>query len=144
MSKTLTRKSPIRPVSDRYFALVKRFPLRPIRNDREFDAAVEVMNKLAVYDEGTLESGEQDYLDAIVLFVEAYDKEHVHIDTSDVTPLELLKFAMENRGMNVSDLAKVIGSQPLASMILAGKREISRDKSKLLAAHFGLQPGAFI
>jgi HTH-type transcriptional regulator/antitoxin HigA len=130
--------------ADSYFALVKRFPLRPIRSAREYDTAVEVMNKLAVRDEGTLDSGEQDYLDAITLFVEAFDNEHFHVDTCDVAPLELLEHLMESRGMNVSDLGKVMGSQPLASMILSGKREISRDKAKLLAAHFGLRTGAFV
>jgi hypothetical protein len=28
-------------------------------------------------------------------------------------------------------------------MILAGKRQISREKAKLLAVHFGLEAGAF-
>jgi HTH-type transcriptional regulator/antitoxin HigA len=137
MSRTLD-------VSPSYFDLVKRFPLRPIRRARDYDLAVKIMNELAVRDEGTLDRGEQDYLDAITVFVKAYDDEHFQIDTSEVTPLDMLKHLMENRQMNVSDLGKVLGSQPLASMILAGKREISRDKAKLLAAHFGVEPGIFI
>jgi len=78
-------------MSDNYFALVKRFPLRPIRNAREYDAAVELMNTLAVRDEGMLDPGQQDYLDTLTLLVESYDKHNVRIDTSDVTPLEVLK-----------------------------------------------------
>jgi antitoxin component HigA of HigAB toxin-antitoxin module len=49
-----------------------------------------------------------------------------------------------SRTINVPDVGKLMGSQPLASLILAGKRQLSRDKAKLLAAHFGLEPGVFI
>ena len=42
--------------------------------------------------------------------MKAYDKEHYATDTSDVTPSELLKHIMENRGMSVSDLGRVIGT----------------------------------
>jgi HTH-type transcriptional regulator/antitoxin HigA len=131
-------------VSDSYLDLIKRFPLRPIRSTRQFDQAVAVMNELALRDEGTLDAGEQDYLDTLTLLVEAYDQQHFKVDTSDVTPLELLRHLMQGRGMNVSDLGRVFGSQALASMVLAGKRQISRDKAKRLAAYFGLEPGAFI
>lgn len=141
MNKTATLR---RPASDSYMALIRRFPLRPIRNDRDYTAAVGVLNTLAVRDEGTLDPGEQDYLETLTLLVESYDDRHFRIDTTDVTPLELLKHLMANSQMSVSDLGRVIGSQPLASMILAGTREISREKARLLAAHFGLEPRAFL
>lgn len=139
VNKTISKR-----ISDRYLELVKRFPPRPIRAPRQFDEAVALMNGLAVRDEGTLDTGEQDYLDTLTMLVEAYDRANHVIDTSEVTPLELLKHMMENRGMTVSDLGRVIGSQALASMILAGKRQISRDKAKRLGEYFGLEAGAFI
>lgn len=139
MKTTLNKR-----VSGSYLNLIRRFPLHPFRNERKYDAAVEVMNKLAVGDEGTLDPGEKDYFDTLTVLVEAYDREHFEIDTSHITPLELLKYAMENRGMSVSDLGRVLGSQPLASMILAGHRGISRAKARLLGAHFGLDPSAFL
>ena len=132
------------PPADSYLRLVRAFPLRPLRNEREYDAAVKIMNRLAIRDEGTLDAGEQDYLDAITTFVAAYDEQHYPIDTSDVKPLELLTGLMEQRGMSVSDLGRVIGSQPAASMIVNGKRGISRSQAKAIAAHFGIDAGAFI
>ena len=140
----MTITGPRRAVGKRYLDLIKRFPLRPIRNENEYDAAVAVMNRLAVRTEGTLDRGEQDYLDTIAMLVSAYDDEHFAIDTSQVTPVQLLKSLMANRNMNVSELGVVIGSQPLASMILRGKRQISRKVAKILADHFGLDAGAFI
>jgi hypothetical protein len=55
------------------------------------------MNRLAVRDEGTLDAGEQDYLDTLVMLVESYDAKNGPIDSSQVSPLELLKGLMENR-----------------------------------------------
>ena len=115
-----------------------------MRSEADYDAAVEIMNRLAVRDEGTLDQGEQDYLDTLVMLVESYDAKNGPIDPSHVSPLELLKGLMENRKMNVSDLGRVIGSQPLASMLLAGKRAISRKQAGVFGRYFGLNAGAFI
>ena len=46
---------------------------------------------------------------------------------------------MDQREMNVSDLGKVIGSQPLASMILRGERGISKKNVLKLGAFVALQ-----
>ena len=51
------------PQTDRYFELVKRFPLRPLRSEAELDAAIVVIDRLTDCDR--LEPGEQDYLDVL-------------------------------------------------------------------------------
>ena len=56
-----------------YLALVRRFPLRPIRNEKDYEAASEVLDRLAVRDEQTLDAGERDYLETLEMLVEAYD-----------------------------------------------------------------------
>jgi len=48
---------------DRYFKLVRKFPLRPLRSDKELSAAIKVIDSLIV--RGDLDSGEQDYLDVL-------------------------------------------------------------------------------
>lgn len=131
-------------IRDSYLDLIRAFPLRPLRSERDYDAAVVVMNRLAVRDEGTLDQGEQDYLDTLTLLVESYDAANDPINTANLSPLELLKGLMENREMNVSDLGRVVGSQPLASMILSGKRSISRKQAGVLGEYFGVNAGAFI
>jgi len=140
----MIRRTTQKKARDSYLELIQALPLRPLRSSADYDAAVAVMNRLAVRDEGTLDAGEQDYLDTLVMLVESYDAKNGPIDPSQVSPLELLKGLMENRKMNVSDLGRVIGSQPLASMILAGKRAISRKQAGVLGAYFGLNAGAFI
>src|SRR5437879_2542869 len=61
-----------------YLAMIHSFPLRPLRSEREYDAALSVLNSLAVRPEGSLDPGEQDYFDTLTMLVEAYDQEHYH------------------------------------------------------------------
>jgi HTH-type transcriptional regulator/antitoxin HigA len=126
----------------RYLELVREFPLRPIRSKRELDRAMKLAGHLAINDEGTLSRGEQDYLDALTVFIEDYQRRHPV--SMPVTPLAMLRHLMEERDMNISELGQVIGSQSNASLILSGKRAISRRVMQLLSRHFGVEPAVFL
>lgn len=126
-----------------YLALVGRFPLRAIATEAQYDAAVTVLDKLAIRDESTLTPGEADYLEALSALVGRYDDEHYPRPAAG-TPRESLAALMERRGVTPARLAKVIGSQPAVSMILSGRREISKAQAKKLAAFFGVDAGVFI
>ena len=67
---------------DSYFKLVRKFPLRPIRSEAEYDAAVSVMEKLAIRGESSLDRGESDYLDALSTFISRYDDEKFPLQTT--------------------------------------------------------------
>ncbi|MGD9633489.1 MAG: type II toxin-antitoxin system HigA family antitoxin [Pirellulales bacterium] len=127
----------------RYLELVRVFPLRPIRGKRELERAAKIAGHLATYDEGTLPAGEQDYLDALTVFIEDYQRRHP-VDLPEITPLAMLKHLMESHDMNISDLGRIIGSQSNASLILSGKREISKRVMRLLGRHFGVDPAVFV
>ena len=130
--------------SDRlYLALVHEFHLRPIRSKRDLDRVMKIAGHLATYDEGTLPSGEQDYLDGLTVFIEDYQRRHPQ-ELPEVTPLAMLKHLMEQHDMNVSELGRVIGSQSNASLILSGKRAISKRVMGLLSEHFGVARGVFV
>jgi HTH-type transcriptional regulator / antitoxin HigA len=126
-----------------YLNLVRQFPLRPIRGKRELDRAMKLAGHLATYEEGTLPSGEQDYLDALTVFIEDYQRRH-SVDMPEVTPLAMLKHLMEQHDMTVGRLGHIIGSQSNASLILSGKRAISRRVMRLLSQHFGVPTSVFV
>jgi HTH-type transcriptional regulator/antitoxin HigA len=127
----------------RYLELIQEFPLRPIRNKSALCRAMKIAGHLATYDEGTLSPGEQDYLDALVVLIDDYQRRHPS-PMPDVTPSEMLKHLMEEREMNISELGRVIGSQSNASLILSGKRAISRRVILRLSEHFGVSPVVFL
>ena len=130
------------PVKGSYLEMVvKRFPLRPIRNEQEYDDATAVAQDLFLR---KLDAGEQEYLDALTTFISAYEDKHYDFDTSGKSPLDILRHLMDANEMKPADLAGIIGSQPAASMILTGRRSISKTQAKRLAERFHVDAGLFL
>ena len=126
-----------------YLALIDIFPLRPLRNERNYDAAVSVLDTLAVEPEGSLSPGAQDYFDTLTLLVEAYDSVHHEIETKNHDPLTMLKVVMQESGMTQADLGRLLGNRALASLILHGRRHLSKSHIRKLADHFKVSPALF-
>lgn len=127
-----------------YIALVREFPLRPIRTRRAYKTATAIADRLAVRVEGTLSQGEQDYLDTLTLLIEAYDDEHFAIETRNLKPLDVLKYLMDQAGMITADLGRLLGNKPLASLILNGHRALSKTHIRILSDYFKVEPGLFL
>ena len=127
-----------------YFDLVRRFPLRPIRNRKQYQAASKALDELAMRGEHDLDAGERDYLAVLADLIEAYDERHHRLALSRKTPLQVLKYLMDQSRMRASDLAGVIGSRPGASLVLSGKRQLSTAHILRLAEHFRVDPGLFL
>ena len=127
---------------DDYLELVRECPLRAIRSDVEHEQAMAMVRRLAVADEGTLGHGAQDYLDALTVLLEDYDRRQE--PWRQISGLELLRHLMRESGMKVADLGRIVGSAPLASLILSGRREISKDVMRRLGSHFHVDAGAFL
>src|ERR1041384_3497544 len=111
MSKAATRKPSNAIVADDYLELVRRFPLRPIRNEADYDRAVAIHGGLAARAEaGGISSGENDYLDMLVRIIRDYDEQHSSILKEMAgrkpTPIEMLRYLMEEHDMNTVSLGK--------------------------------------
>lgn len=129
---------------DDYLKLIREFPLRPIRTNREYNAAAAILDRLAVQPEGSLSRGEQDYLDTLTLLVEAYDDAHVQLKAARLDPLDALKYLMDESGMTQAELGRLLGNPALASLILNGHRAMSKTHIRILADHFKVEPGIFL
>jgi HTH-type transcriptional regulator/antitoxin HigA len=131
------------PGDDRYLKLVSILPLRPIRTEAEYDKATAFVTKLALKGRENLLPGERDYLDALTIFVSRYDDQHYAI-ASRSTPLERLKYLMRENGMKTTDLGKLVGGRGHASLVLNGKRELSKANIRALAERFKVSPALFL
>src|SRR5262249_37521932 len=140
-----TSKS-IEKVRDDYLALVKRFPLRPIRSEAQYRQATEIMGELiGRADSPGLSAGETDYTDALGRFVGDWEYARYPIENVLKTPIDRLKYLMQQSGMNVSQLGELLGSgSGQASMILHGKRDLSKANIRRLAEHFHLNASLFL
>ena len=128
----------------RYMELVRAFPLRPIRTEDEYRRASEVLDQLVVRGEDAITSEERDYLETFELLIRAYDEAHFHMALERRTPLQRVKYLMKESGMSTADLGRLLGNRGLASLILSGKRQLSKSHIRKLGDHFGLDPGYFI
>ena len=107
-----------------------------LRSDEEYDAAVAEID--ALLDRDIVPgSEEEDRLEFLTLLVEAYDDEHFSMGDSS-TPQSIVDFVLEQRGMQRSDLAEVMGGRSRVSDFFNGKRELSRTQIKALRDVFGI------
>jgi HTH-type transcriptional regulator/antitoxin HigA len=104
--------------------------------------AAAVASSLAIKGEENLTADERAYLDVLDMLIESYDDRHGEPPHA-AAPNEVLKHLMDSNGMKPADLGKLLGSQPLASMVLSGKRELSKAVIVKLASHFGVSPAVF-
>lgn len=96
--------------------------LKVIKNEREYEDALARVYELMQMDVVD-ESPESDELDALALFIEAYENKHYPI--SAPTPIEAITFRLEQLGKDKSELAKILGTRARQSEILSGKRKLS-------------------
>jgi HTH-type transcriptional regulator/antitoxin HigA len=80
------------------------------------------------------------FLEVLGTLIESYEADHVEI--KDATPVEVLKFLMEEHHLTQSDFPE-IGSQGVVSEVLHGKRELNARQIKLLSERFGVSPAVF-
>lgn len=141
-TRPLTRAAPA--PSAEYMALVRAFPLRPIRSLREYEAAARIVDQLAIRPEGSLCPGEQDYLDTLTVLIQVHDEEHFRTQALDMEPVDVLKYLMDQSGMTGADLGRLLGNRALPSLILNGHRSLSKTHIRILAEHFKVDPGLFL
>jgi HTH-type transcriptional regulator/antitoxin HigA len=147
MSTTGSTTKRVAEVRDDYLDLIRRFPLRPIRTKAEHAAAIAVLLPLAgkaTVVPRALTSGEEDYYLVLGRLIYEYETPVREAMIAGSTPLSRLRFLMEESGLKSKDLAALIGSRSGASMILNGKRPISRGQAKAIAARFGVNAGMFL
>lgn len=128
-------------VRDSYLDLIREFPLRPIRNNRELDAAVRIIDSLL--DRSDLDPGEADYLDVLGDIVERYEVAQQPIGAA--SDADMLAHLMESKGVSQAGTARATGiASSTLSEILAGKRIFTRGHILKLARFFNVAPAALV
>lgn len=113
--------------------------LKPIRTEDEYDRALARIEALWDAAPGTQEGDE---MEALAIFVEAYEKEAHPIPPPH--PIEALRFAMDQRGMRAKDLTLILGSSGRASEILQLKRSLTLPMIRRLTNTLGLDADVLI
>ena len=132
------------PPANRYADLIAALPPRPLHDEQDYENAVEMIGRLAGYE---LNRDQEDYLEALTVFVERYEAEHeqTQVDTRGVSGLDVLRSLLDEHGMSGAELSRLLGaSRSLGPMILRGERSLTAHHARLLGEHFKVDPGVFI
>ncbi len=103
--------------------------IKLIKTEEDYKAALKLADELF---DAKADTPEGDKLELIVTLIEIYEKEHFPIDNP--TPIEAIKFRMDQMGLLPKDLVPFIGNKSKVSEILSGKRTLSLNMIRQLAS----------
>jgi HTH-type transcriptional regulator/antitoxin HigA len=139
MIRALPRKVKLAPKT--YAGLIALFSLRPLHDEVDYDNALEIAESLV--GRVDLTEDQADYLDVLTDIIQKYESRH-HAISGHSTPLKTLQNMLEERGMNASDLGRLLGNRALGSAILRGQRQLSKSHIRLLADYFKISTDLLI
>ncbi len=113
--------------------------LKPIRNEADYDAALEEIDRLWGAKSGTPNG---DRLDVLATLIDAYEAKHHPIDPPD--PVEAIRFRMEQQGLTRKDLEPMIGPRNRVADVLNRKRGLSIDMIRQLHDGLGISAEVLI
>jgi HTH-type transcriptional regulator/antitoxin HigA len=121
--------------------LTQHVPLGPILTEKDYTQRVQLLDSLldAI---GTNEAHPLgDLLDLLATQIEAYERQQPTMP--EATPIEVLRYLMEEHGLTQTDMAEDLGGQSVVSAILRGKRQLNAQHIAALAARFHVSPAVF-
>jgi HTH-type transcriptional regulator/antitoxin HigA len=122
--------------------LASRVVVRAIENEAEYDHIVAAVEHLMDKGEDRLSPEESALLETMAILIQAYDDRHHPLPP--LAPNEMLAYLMETSGRTAKDLLPVLGTRGRVSEVLSGKRSISKEQAKKLAAVFKVAVDLFI
>ena len=96
--------------------------LKPIRNNAQYEDALARVYALMQNDLKP-ESKDSDELEILSILIKEYEQEHYPVPNP--SPLEAIKFRLEQMGMSEAELSDILGYRSRKSEILSGKRKLS-------------------
>ncbi len=116
-------------------AVLAKHPPRIIRTETENEYYTSVLQEL---DErfAQLSDAEKDFADLLTLLIEDFESKHYELPKA--SPLDVIRFLMDQHSLKQRDLLDVFGNASVASEVLSGKRELSKEHIRRLADRFSI------
>ncbi|HMI65935.1 MAG TPA: hypothetical protein VK517_07875 [Cyclobacteriaceae bacterium] len=96
--------------------------IKPIKNNKQYELALS-----RIYDlmQKVLKPNSKDSDEIEILSILVKEHENEYFPMPKPSPLEAIRFRMEQRGMSDVDLSRILGYRSRKSEILSGKRKLS-------------------
>jgi HTH-type transcriptional regulator/antitoxin HigA len=113
-----------------------------IESDDEYQRMLGALEALMDKDDDAMSPEDGRLLTLLAMLIEEYEDRNIPLPRAE--PHKMVKYLIEERGLKQKDLWPVVGSKSRVSEILAGKRAITKDQAKNLAAFFHVPVELFI
>jgi HTH-type transcriptional regulator/antitoxin HigA len=115
--------------------------IRLLHAQADYDAA---MAEYEAYFDREPEPGspEADRFELLGLVIARYEAERFPMEA--VSPLDILRFAMDQQALGQADLARLLGSRSRASEILNGRRDLTLAQIRLIAKAWRIPTGLLV
>lgn len=110
-----------------------------LKTKKDYEQALARIDELFDAKPGTKEADE---LELLVALVELYEQKLYHIDPP--TPIDAIKFRMEQEGLTKSDMVEYLGSKSKVSEVFSGKRGLSLTMIRKLSSELDIPADVLI
>ena len=131
--------------TDKYLKLLKQYPPRLIRNEKELKKMEKVVSSFLdkiELDELQLTIEEKEYLSVLAVLIYEYEEKNQKI-IPDIYGIELLKFLLNLENRQKQDLLFIFENQSTLDDIFDGQRELTDIHIQKLADFFNISPALF-
>lgn len=114
-------------------------PIRPIRNEADYELALQEIDRCLDAASG---SPERDQLEVLTVLVDDYEAKHHSISPPE--PIAAIEFVLEQRGLSRKDLEGVIESSGRISEVMNKQRSLTLAMIRKLVETFDLPADVLI
>ena len=129
----------------KYLKLLKQYPPRLIRNEKELENTERVVNSFLdkiELDKLRLTIEEKEYLSVLAVLIYEYEEKNQEL-IPDIYGIELLKTILEERSLQKQDLLFIFENQSTLDNIFDGQQELTPVHIQKLADFFNISPALF-
>jgi HTH-type transcriptional regulator/antitoxin HigA len=123
-----------------YRTLMSKIEPKVIHSEEQNERYIGVLEDLdSRWD--SLTASEREMHELLLLLVQEFEARNYSLHTA--TPIEALRELMEANGLRQKDLVGVFETASVASAVLNGRRELTKDHIKRLSQKFDVSPELF-
>lgn|SRR5208337_273233 len=122
-----------------YAALLSETRPEVIRDGKQNQAYIRRLEELT--SKKSVTRAEEKLIELLAVLIEDFEAKHYPVP--DASPLAVVRHLMEAHDLRQKDLVDVFGTESIASEVLHGKRDLTKEHIRRLSARFGVSPAVF-
>jgi HTH-type transcriptional regulator / antitoxin HigA len=122
-----------------YGALLSREKPEVISGEQQNRLYIERLERLT--SKKSVTPAEKKLVALLTVLIEQYEAKHDPVP--DAEPVSIIRHLMEAHNLRQKDLLDVFGTESIASEILRGKRELTKQHIRRLSKKFNVSPAVF-